>query len=120
MSRLGTLIFGAAIDAGFMRSASRPFRANSFVLRIPRVETWLKPWAGSSSHLRGKEFGLSHGRRLLINVIGWQARNPHSPIENFLFQRKGNPFLRRIGIGPQTAKLQENFLFVLCHPLALE
>ena len=31
--------FCAAIGASFTRSASRPFRANSFILRVPRVET---------------------------------------------------------------------------------
>ena len=57
---------------------------------------------------------------LLIDVTRWQSPCSNPFVENFLLQRKGDPFLRRIGIGPQTAKLQENFLFVLCHPLALE
>ena len=57
---------------------------------------------------------------LLIDVTLWQSPCSHSRVENFLLQRKGDPFLRRIWIGPQTAKLKENFLFVLCHPLELE
>jgi hypothetical protein len=38
-SQLRALIFGAAIAASFIRSASRPFRANSLILTVPRVET---------------------------------------------------------------------------------
>ena len=57
---------------------------------------------------------------LLIDVIRWQSPCSNPFVENFLLQRKGDPFLRRIWIGAQTAKLQENFLFILCHPLALE
>jgi hypothetical protein len=56
----------------------------------------------------------------LIDVTRWQSPCSNPFVENFLLQRKGDPFLRRIWIGPQAAKLQENFLFVLCHPLALE
>ena len=57
---------------------------------------------------------------LLIDVTRWQSPCSNALVENFLLQRKGDPFLRRIGIGPQTAKLQKNFLFALCHSLALE
>ena len=57
---------------------------------------------------------------LLIDVARWQSPCSNPFVEDFLLQRKGHPFMRRIGIGPQTAKLQENFLFVLCHSFALE
>jgi hypothetical protein len=71
-------------------------------------------WSGS------RKLGLSRGTSLLIDVTRWQSPCSNPFVENFLLQRKGDPFLRRIGIGPQTAKLQENFLFALFHPLALE
>src|SRR5580704_7401424 len=57
---------------------------------------------------------------LLIDVTRWQSPSSNSPVENFLFHRKRDPFFRRIWIGPQTAKLKEDILFGLCHPLALE
>jgi hypothetical protein len=57
---------------------------------------------------------------LLIDIARWQSPGSHSSVDDFLLQRKGDPFLRRIGIGPQTAQLLENFLFVLCHPLTLK
>jgi len=57
---------------------------------------------------------------LLIDVTRWQSPRSNSPVENFLLHRKRDPFFRWIWIGPQTAKLIDYLLFVLCHPLALE
>src|SRR5262245_9084912 len=57
---------------------------------------------------------------LLIDVSRWQSRSSNALAEHFLFYRKSDPFFGRIWIGPQTAKLKENILVALCHPLALE
>jgi hypothetical protein len=50
----------------------------------------------------------------LIDVTWWQSPCSNSLVENFLFHRKRDPSFRGIWIGPHTAKLQENILFVLC------
>ena len=57
---------------------------------------------------------------LLIDVTGGSPPVLNSPVENFLLHRKIDPLFRRIRIDPQSAKLNENILLVLCHPLALE
>jgi hypothetical protein len=54
---------------------------------------------------------------LSIDVKPMAVTCSHSSVENFLLQRNGDPFLRRFGIGPQTAKLQENFLLPFVSPI---
>jgi hypothetical protein len=80
--------------------------------------------SSSSSHAPSSiESALTEIERVkgsLTDVIRRQSPSSNSPIENFLLHGKRDPFFRRTWIGPQTAKLIDHLLFVLCHPLALE
>jgi len=55
---------------------------------------------------------------LLIDVTWRQSPSSNSLVENFLLHRKIDPLFRRIRIDPQSAKIKENILLVLCHALA--